>query len=295
MPLVVLTYPGHFLLTYMTIQSFLRHNACVCITVIVDDLSRYCWPNYVAQCRDFYKTLATQVSVVSVSQLPEARAYNQPSNGWLRQQIVKLHLDKLVDYPVWFFTDGDMQFHFPVPVDSVPYTITNRTDDIRPRQNLYVAKMLGITNPGIVTQHPHMDWAPDRRAPVCVSNPPFRTMLASTLQKLRQHIQDLRGQDLVQAHTWLYDDVHTAGGDAPFIESEWELIENFRVHVLGEDIKLIYYPTVPWASRAINLEKDFEFCTTCFASDAQLGRSWFEQQDISISDTVWQQLEQISK
>ena len=146
-------------------------------------------------------------------------------------------MDKLVDYPVWFFTDGDMQFHFPIPFDSVPYTITNRTDDIRARQNYYVAKMLDIPNPGIVTEHPHLDWAPGRRAQVCVSNPPFRTMTANTLRKLREHTQALRGQDLIESHTWLYNTTEfLPNGDAPFIESEWELIENFRVHVLGEDI-----------------------------------------------------------
>jgi hypothetical protein len=294
-PLVILTYPGHFLLTALTIKSFLLHNSTVSITIVVDDLSRYSWPEYVAECEKFYKTLAKNVSIVTVSQLPEAHDYNQPTNGWLRQQIVKLHLDKLIEHPVWFFTDGDTQFHFPAPVNTVPYTITNCTDDIRPRQNLYVAKMLDISNPGIVTQHPHMDWAPECRAQVCVSNPPFRTMQANTLQKLRQHIQDLRGQNVTQAHTWLYDDMHTAGGDAPFIESEWELIENFRAHVLHEDLNLIYYPTVPWHSLAINKAKNMEFCTTCFASDAQLGRHWFEQQDILISDSVWQRLAQINK
>lgn len=295
LPLVILTYPGHFLLTALTIKSFLLHNSTTSITIVVDNLSRYCWPEYVAECEKFYKTLAKTVSIVTVSQLPEAHVYNQPTNGWIRQQIVKLHLDKLIEYPVWFFTDGDTQFYFPVPVDLVPYTITNCTDDIRPRQNLYVAKMLDIPNPGIITQHPHMDWAPECRSQVCVSNPPFRTMQAVTLQKLRQHIRKLRGQDIPQAHTWLYDTMHIAGCDAPFIESEWELIENFRAHVLHEDLNLIYYPTVPWTDRAANHTNNIEFCTTCFASDAQLGRSWFEQQDILISDSVWQRLEQISK
>lgn len=294
MPLVVLTYPGHFLLTALTIKSFFQHNQSVPVRIVVDDLSRYSWPEYVVDCEQFYNTLAENVSVIRVSQLPEAHEYKQPTNGWLRQQIVKLHLDQLITDPVWFFTDGDMQFHFPVPVDSVPYTITRRDDDIRPRQNFYVAKLLGIANPGIVAQHPHMDWAPDRRCQVCVSNPPFRTMQAATLQKLRQHIQHLHGVGVIEAHTQMYNETHVGSGDAPFIESEWELIENFRTHVLGEDIDPIYYPTVAWSDTDYNL-KNIEFCTTCFASDAQLGRAWFEKQNILISDQLWQHLEQINK
>jgi hypothetical protein len=303
MPLVVLTYPGHFLLTCITIKSFLRYNTSVPITVIVDDLSCYCWSEYVAHCEIFYKALAPSVSIVSVSQLPEAHVYaknKQPANGWIRQQIIKLHLDKLIPYPVWFFTDGDVQFHFPVPHNSVPYSIINPNknpaDNIQSRQNLYVAKMLDIPTPGIITQHPHMDWAPECRAQVCVSNPPFRTMQASTLKQLRQHIQDTHGLDVLQTHLWLYNNLHTGDGDASFIESEFELIENFRTHVLQEDVQLIYYPTIPWEPDPKSTNRgNIEFCTTWYITDAQLGKSWFEQQNMFISDSLWQQLEQIRK
>ena len=295
-PLVILTYPGHFLLTASTIQSFFLHNPPTPVIVVVDDLSRYSWPSYVSDCETFYKTLAHNVLVVAVSDLPQAHAYNQPTNGWLRQQIVKLHLDQLIADPVWFFTDGDMQFHFPIPFDSVPYAITRSRDDIQARQNFYVAKLLDIPNPGIVAQHPHMDWAPDRRAQVCVSNPPFRSMQADTLRKLRQHLKDLRGHDVIQAHTWLYDTFPaTTNGDAPFIESEWELIENFRTHVLKQDINLIYYPVLPLSLDGTYNNQDLEFCVTCYVSDQALGKSWFEQQNICVPDQIWQRLEQINK
>jgi hypothetical protein len=295
-PLVILTYPGHFLLTALTIKSFLLYNSPVPIIIIADDLSRYSWPEYVAQCEKFYKTLANNVSVVAVSHLPEAHAYNQPNSGWVRQQIVKLHLDKLIADTVWFFTDGDVQYHFPALLDSVPYVITRNKDDIQARQNFYVAKMLDIPNPGIIAQHPHMNWASDCRAQVCVSNPPFRSMQADTLKKLRQHLQELRGHTVIQSHTWLYDTFTVASnGDAPFIESEWELIENFRVHVLNQDINLVYYPVLPLSLSGSYNTQNLEFCVTCYVSDRSLGKSWFEQQDIFVPAQIWQQLEQINK
>ena len=137
-PLVILTYPGHFLLTALTIRSFFLHNPPTPVVIIVDNLSRYCWPSYVADCEHFYKTLADKVTVQCVSDLPEAHFYNQPNDGWLRQQLVKLYLDQLVSEPVWFFTDGDIQFHFPAPFDSVPYTITRHEDGVQQRHNAYV-------------------------------------------------------------------------------------------------------------------------------------------------------------
>lgn len=296
-PLVVLTYPGHFMTTALTIRSYFFHNEPVPVTVIADDISRFAWPSYITDCEHFYAGLADSVTVIPVSTLPQAQYYNQPHNGWLRQQLVKLYLDKIIDLTECFFTDGDMQFQFPVPRDSVPFTITNNPrDTVRARQNAYVSQMLQITNPGIVATHPHMDFAPNCQAQVCVSNPPFRTMRAQTLKQLRQHIWDLRGQTIEQSHAWMYDTCeYLPNGDAPFLESEWELIENFRVHVLGEDINPVYYPAVPMSATGHYPSIGMEFCVTTYVSDRGLGRAWFQQHDLAVSDQVWQHLAQIVK
>lgn len=295
-PLVVLTYPGHFLLTAVTIRSYFQHNSPVPVTIIADDLSRYAWPEYLNDCIEFYASLAESVSVTPVSRLPQAHGYDYPTGGWLRQQMVKLYLDQLVPYTTWFFTDGDVQFHFPVPFDTVPYTITRHEDGVQQRHNAYVSKILGIDTVGIIAQHAHMDWIPNRQSQVCVSNPPFRTMHAKILQQLRQYVQELRGMDLAAAHSWIYNDVHvTPDQPAPFLESEWELLENFRKHVLNEDINLIYYPVPELNLDGKHDNTDLEFCTTCYASDQMLGRSWFEQQGLKVPDQIWSHLEKISK
>jgi hypothetical protein len=210
--------------------------------------------------------------------------------------MVKLYLDQLVPYSVWFFTDGDVQFHFPAPFDSVPYTITRHEDGVQQRHNAYVCKILGMPTTGLIAQHPYMDWMPDCRGQVCVSNPPFRTMRARTLQQLRQYVQDLRGLDLARTHNWIYDDVDAGPGrDIPFLESEWELIENFRQHVLKEDINLIYYPVLAPNLTGQYHKQDIEFCTTCYVSDRVFGRDWFEQQGFLVADQIWSQLEKVNK
>lgn len=283
--------------TALTIRSYFSHAEAVPVTIIADDISRYAWPDYISDCTSFYADLADLITVIPMSSLPEAQFYNQSQNGWLRQQLVKLYLDRIIDYPTCFFTDGDMQFQFRPPRDSVPFTITNSPQDtVRARQNAYVSQMLQIPNPGIVVTHPHMDFAPNCRAQVCVSNPPFRTMRAQTLQQLRQHIWDLRGQTIEESHTWMYNMCeYLPNGDAPFLESEWELIENFRVHVLGEDINPVYYPAVPMSFTGHYPSVGMEFCVTTYVSDQGLGRDWFRDNNLEVPDQVWQRLAQIIK
>ena len=293
-PLVVLTYPGHFVQTAVTIKSFFRHNPDVPCVVIVDDLSEHCWPTYVEDCQSFYADFCKALTILKVSALPQAHAKKSTGNGWIRQQFVKLHLDYLIDLPLWFFTDGDVEFKSAVPHDVVPYVIIKPSYEVTERQNFYVSKMLDIDNPGIFTTHPHMNWAPNRRAQVCVSSPPFRTMHAKTLQQLRDYIVDLRGHTIAQSHTWLHDTFRNEIDATLFIESEFELIENFRTHVLKENLNLMYYPVRDSFYGPDNTYQE-EYCVTNFVTDHVLGKRWLDQQNISITDEMWTRLQKINK
>lgn len=273
MPLVVLTYPGHFLLTALTIRSYLEYHSSTEVIVVADDLSSHAWPTYLNDCQNLY-----WAPVIPVSQISTAKQFN---NGWIRQQIAKLYMDQVIDADTWFFTDGDVEYRCTAPVNSIPFTIT-RTGTLRPQQNAYVARLLGIDNAGIYTEHPDMDWEPGtRRHQVCVSNPPFRTMSAVTLQQLRQHIEQ---QGLSVA------DVHLTVDNLAV--SEWELIANFQLHVLKQDIPLVYYPTVAIDS---NQTSTVDYCATCYETDQAYSREWWQSKGITISDRIWQQVINIAK
>ena len=259
MPLVVLTYPGHFLLTSLTIQSYLKFHTPISITVIADDLSDLAWPGYLDDCQQQYGC-----NVIPVSTMESAQAFQ--NNPWVRQQIVKLHLDQILPYNSWFFTDGDIEYHFPVPHNAIPYVIT-RGGPEQVDQNAYVAMMLGIDNPGIYTEHPKMDWQPGtRRHQVCVSNPPFRTMQVRTLQSLRAYIEQLHGQPVIQLHQ-----------KTNHLVSEWELIANFQTHVLEENINLVYYPTVPMDKPVTPGPNQPNYCGTCYHGDQEFDSGWWQQ------------------
>ena len=273
MPLVVLTYPGHFLLTVLTIRSYLEYHTPTEVVVIADDLSPHAWDSYLKDCQDMY-----WAPVIPVSQIAEAKKFN---SGWIRQQIVKLYLDQLLAYNTWFFTDGDVEYCAPAPTNVIPFTIT-RTGTLRPQQNAYVAQLLGIDSAGIYTEHPDMDWEPGtRRHQVCVSNPPFRTMSSTTLQQLRQHIEQ-QGQSAADSHSTVD---HLA-------VSEWELIANFQLNVLKQDIPLVYYPTVAIDSGQTS---PVDYCATCYDADSAYSQEWWKSKGIMVSDRIWQILSKISK
>ena len=266
LPLVVLTYPGHFFLTAVTIQSYFEHNPQSPVTIIADDLSSLTWPEYLEDCTKTYNC-----KVIPVSKLDVAHEF---ADHWIRQQIVKLHLDQLLDLESWFFSDGDIRYHFPAPNNSTPFSIVK---NINQNQNSYVSHILNIESAGIYTEHPDMDWVPGTtHHQVCVSNPPFRTMQANTLVQLRNYVETQHSVSLAQLHKQL---------DQSLSMSEWELIANFQQHILAQDINLIYYPTVP-----IEQEPDPNqnpCCGTCYSNDQAVGRSWFETQNITVSDDIW--------
>ena len=278
-PLVVLTYPGHFLLTALTIQTYFQHNPIVPVIVIVDDLSDHCWPNYIKDCENFY-----QCELILMSAIAITRQFN---TGWIRQQIAKLYLDQILPYDTWFFTDGDVGYYHPAPQDVIPYVIT-RGGPAQEKQNAYVSKSLGIDNAGIWAEHKHMDWEPGTyRHQVCVSNPPFRTMKTHTLQQLRYHIEKLHKKTIEELH------ISVIGlNNLDYSISEWELIANFQIHVLKEIIPLVYYPTIPMDD--IN-GSPYNYCRTCYTSDSAFNKDWWKEKNIHVDDSIWYSILNIFK
>lgn len=253
LPLVVLTYPGHFLLTVLTIRSYLEYHSPTEVVVVADDLSPHAWPTYLKDCQDLY-----WCPVIPVSQIPHTQEFN---TGWIRQQIAKLHLDQVVDADAWFFTDGDIVFLNPADPTHTPYTVPYYNTTTQ-QQNEYVNQLLEI-DAGIQVDGKQ----------VCVSNPPFRTMQATVLKQLRNYV----GKKLNQTGPGM---------------SEWELIENFRQQVLGQQLNLVKYAPHSLGDTTADLDYfDYQFLT-CYGTDKDLGRDFF---DFLISDRIWQILSNINR
>jgi hypothetical protein len=284
-PLVVLTYPGHFLLTALTLKSYCQYHTPGTIVVLVDDTSPWAWPGYVNDCQQLY-----QIQIKTTSQLKLVQAFQ--NNPWVRQQIIKLHLDQVVEFDRWFFSDGDMTYNFAIPENITPFTVTSG-GLVQEQQNRYVFSVLKLAQAGIEATFDRGN-GPETKQ-VCVSNPPFRFMQAKTLQHLRQHVEQLHGKRFCEVHEVIMN--HDRRSNNPvFSISEWELIANFQRHVQNNELNLQYYPTYNLGdSMGILAPNQPDYVHTCFNSDKDFGQTWFESQGITIEPRIWDYLSKINK
>ena len=290
LPLVVLTFPGHFLLTALTIQSYLKHHTPSSVIVIVDDLSQKCWPGYVQDCKRLYNT-----TVIPTSLLP---AVVNVGSGWLRQQLIKLYLDHLLPFDSWFFTDGDVEYRCPVPANITPFTLTSG-GPIQEKQNFYVTSLLGIDNPGIFVNCATITDLSDNlsdvdKFQVCVSNPPFRFMSSFILQKLRDHIKNQHSESLIDIHSKLYSPTNS---ESHIGVSEWELLATFEQLILGKDLNLTFYPSSSIIQNDTGIKNinDLDYCGTCYCTDSGFERDWWDSKEIKVTDDLWDTISKIKK
>lgn len=272
MPLVVLTYPGHFLLTVLTIKSYLKYHTPTEIIVVVDDISNYAWPSYLTDCQEFYSNFGLTVTIRSSSSiLPLVQQFN---HGWIRQQLIKLHLDLIIEPTHWFFTDGDIIFLHSVDPSEIPYSLPVPWDG----QNNYVRAVLGIEQAGIFVNGTQ----------VCVTDPSFRTMDKQTLIDLRNHVE--------QVHQKSISEIHLNYENTSLMDvTEWELLESFKLYVQGRNPNLVRYAPHSLTNPPDNLNFFTHQFLTCYNADKDFGRDWFSDQGVLVSDRIWQILSNINR
>lgn len=272
-PLVVLTYPGHFIFTTLTIKSYLKHHRPSRIIVLIDDLSPLAWPNYGLDCKNLYGQF--DVEILKASDFEIFKKFYK--DGWVRQQIIKLYLDTVIDCNEFFFSDGDIVFLHQVDHDSVPYSEPIPTL-VTESNNAYVSDLLGIDNPGFFINEKQ----------ICVSNPAFRNIKSEWLPDLRS-----RAEQHIKTS---FDDYHVAlqYGNA-FVMSEWELIENFKYHNLGMQLNLVKYAPNDFFYINHNLDFFDHRFITCYCTDAGVGQQWFLEQEIEEVDKYWHLIKDIHK
>lgn len=273
-PLVVLTYPGHFVFTKLTCRSYLKyHTQPSNIVIVVDDCSPWTWDTYVEDCQEFYKEFNPRI--VTTSDHPIINQFR--GNSWLRQQMIKMYLDTMIDSESWFFTDGDIVFLNAVEPDTVPYSFGQPSREVEPNQN-YVSNLLGLDNFGFEVDGQK----------VCVSDPAFRTMHANILKDIRNYIENRTGQS--------FEDINLAliRQDTSSV-SEWELIEHYKYHVRGIKPHLIKYAPHDFTHTKYDLNFFSHQFITCYCTDAGIGQQWYLDQGIIDFDRYWHKLQQIKK
>ena len=283
MQAVVLTFPGHFFQTQLCLRSILEHYPEVCdaITVIADDVQCAPWQDYLM---DLTQSIGhdSRVTIIPVSSLGKISTCVA---GWWRQQLVKLTLDQFLSGDKWFVVDGDIVFCSRCEVqDRVPISRRHdRSSRWSQMCELYVQDVLGIDH-GVLR---------DQDQPVITSAVPFRYLDRDLLQALRSHVESRWGGDFVDLHlAWFDDQTIVADIDPPirWVMSEWELIECFRrivqqlelpYHEVGSGYQLDACLTDIVCTQQIFLHP--------YQRDTEIGRQWFQNQGLTISNHTWQQ------
>jgi hypothetical protein len=197
--------------------------------------------------------------------------------------MVKFFIDYLLpDIETWFFSDGDMFFFDTTPAET-PYSYVN---GYNPAWINYVADTLKI-DPALVKHISAIETQDD----ITVSTPPWRLMSAKVLKDLRSHVENIHSVDFIQYH-YNYASKH---GEQQCTWSEWELIELYQSRVLNQPTQLKFCPPMLFQHEKPTKNLPFTISMSNLPSEMAMGRSWFEQMGVPVSDDHWQKASRIKK
>lgn len=280
---VVLTFPGHFFQTILSIKSIQRWYQPSRWYLILDDISAGPWHDY---SQDFENYLRDELPALDFQLFftSDLTGFADCASGWWRQQLVKLTLDLIIDGDEWFVVDGDVVFDSHCDIKSVT-PISRRTlgphSPIAVLGTNYVKNLLGTEQGNLTVNGEYV-----------LTNPvPFRWLSKELLQALRKHVEQRYCKDFTQLHLdWFRDQTIIAYEDPPvkMIMTEWELIECFRHFVLKHQWPLLEigsgYPLYMNTSALINHGGLFRHG---YMRDASIDLDWLKCQNITVPDDVW--------
>lgn len=279
---IVISFPGHFLLTRLTIDSLRRfYPEYKQIHVVYDNATVESWPSYVDDAAEFYQI--NKSNFVSFDTVDNK--ISTCGMGWYRQQLVKCCVDKYFAGDQWFVLDGDIIFDDTIDVAGItPVALRPRCDATEPLSRSVAACVKNFLNVG---SHPLQN---DQHH-VVTSCIPFRILSRETLQELRKRAEIFLGGDFVQQITHqcrtqqlvAYDDT-----GEKMVMNEWELIEsvNHMLHPGRYQLKNIgsgyeHYRHTNAIRTGYNYRQGYVY-------DYQLHRDWFDAQlDTAVSDRHW--------
>jgi len=278
--LVVLTYPRHMFITCLTIREAIKWQKWdKPVTVLYDDMFH---PQYVTYCDDLQEQIKKYIPGIELNLIPYSRLgilqhhviLKEPMKyGWIRQQLVKLYLDQLLDTNKWFILDSDCMLLQYIPdnvnVYSWWYNYADLANGFQNYWNYMYKKEVYIEHP---------------------SNPvPFRYLNKNLLQKMKTHISKKHNKSFIDIH---YDLLSHNGlmDNANMNMSEWDLIEYYHIKYIQKenDIKFIPVRLVNFCDMQYKIEKDNLCIGTFYGNDADLGMNWFHKNGITVSDKTYQ-------
>ena len=278
--IVLLTYPGHFLLSKLAIESIKKISPQSNITVIADNISNLTWNGYIDDCKVFYG-----VEVIPTNQTLNLLTMFK-GDGWLRQQMVKLNLDRFLPGDLWYVTDGDIICERLIGANEIPYNYqTTHNPLINAQQHMYIKHMLGINQKlqlngeDIYTHHI-----------------PVRWVTRDDLHSLYRHVSDVNQNDANIAHFNLMRKERIIGyGPTPehLSMTEWDLLETWRILIDEQQPKYRYWILDDGAAPRKNVP--VSRLKTFFGTDRDFSQEYFENQGLQVPADAWKKVLEISR
>jgi hypothetical protein len=262
---VITTFTGYFFITVLCLRSVKKYLSHLPIDIIIDDYDLAHWPTYVTDCKQYLVDQFPDLNInfVLFSQLPHVD--DARYGGWFRQQLIKLHLDQLVPDNNWLSVDADVVFNEYPATDIIPVTRTS-ADAIDTGNRKYVKYMLSVDQPYLGHSNEHL----------CASGVPFRYLTRDLLTQLRQHVEQIHNKNFLQLHINLMNAGEIVAYDPSMqrmIMSEFQLIEVYRDQFCNDKF------VIKVGTSAFDHDS---------VKDWNRDRSWFEFQDVPITDQHWQ-------
>jgi hypothetical protein len=217
---VITTFPGYFFSTILCLQSVRQHLPELAIDLIIDDFDLDAWPSYVQDCQQYIASQLPDVPITyhlfsSLPAVDQAQA-----GGWFRQQLIKLHLDQLLDSNHWALIDADVVLLDRPDFSTVP-VLPRLPSPVDLGNRLYVEYMLGTPKP----------WLGDHSDFLCASGIPIRYISSTLLASLRHIVERNHAKNFLSLHLELIQQQHLVAFDAnatKMVMSEFQLIEVYR-------------------------------------------------------------------
>lgn len=231
---VILTFPGHFFQTALTVRSLRQwYPEIKQWSMVLDDVQRDPWWDYEHHTKQYLGMLFPDLQF-DFYRNSDREPLTRCVAGWWRQQLVKLTLDEIQADDEWFVVDGDVVFCSRCEVrDRLPVTQHADIDSgFTKMATNYVTRLLGV-------DLGYIQWDGRRVG----TNPvPFRHLDRALLRSLRQHVESRFDRSFVELHLeWFLDQTIVAHIEPPdrMVMTEWELIEAYRRYVLGQELDLV--------------------------------------------------------
>lgn len=264
--IVLTTFPGYFFTQILSLRSIQQYAAGFPIDIIIDDFGLTHWPTYVEDCKTYIGENFPNADITFHKFSDFSGMERVQTGGWFRQQLVKLYLDHYVSGSQWLVVDADVVFNETPRLDIVSASVRTEPASVDIGNRLYVQTMINCDQPWVVDENEY--W--------CVSGVPFRLIQNDLLQQLRNKIESVHNKNLFELHLELFEQNKIVAFDPcnqTMIMSEFQLIEVFRHRYYHSSLPITRYNASKFEHSSL---KDWKF-----------ERSWFEQQDISVTDQYW--------